>query len=70
LNWEDLIRLNGVTQFKYPEEWEGWLEMDIFDPTTAQTVINNLDSLSVDLRMSVHRLTVMTQSGAFFYFGQ
>jgi hypothetical protein len=39
--------------------------MDIFDPTTAQTVISNLESLSVDLLTSVHRLTVMTQSGAF-----
>lgn len=65
LKWEDLIQLNGDTQFNYPKDWEGWLEMDIFDPTTAQTVINNLESSSVDLRTSVHRLTVMTQSGAF-----
>jgi hypothetical protein len=65
-NWEGLIQLNGDTQFDYPREWEGWLEMDIFDPTTARTVISNLESSSVDLLTSVHRLTVMTQSGAFF----
>jgi hypothetical protein len=65
-NWEGLIQLNGDRQFNYPEEWEGWLEMDIFDPTTAQTVINNLEISSVDLLTSVHRLTVMTRSGAFF----
>jgi hypothetical protein len=65
-NWEGLIQLNGDTQFKYPKDWEDWLDMDIFDPTTAQTVINNLESLSVNLLTSVHRLTVMTQSGTSF----
>ena len=40
--------------------------MDIFDLTTAQTVISNLESSSVNLLMSVHRLTVMTQSGSSF----
>jgi hypothetical protein len=66
-NWESLITLNGDTQFNYPKDWEPWLEMDIFDLTTAQTVIDNLESSSsVPLRTSVHRLTVMTQSGAFF----
>ena len=40
--------------------------MDIFDLTAAQTVINNLESSSVNLVTSMHRLTVMTQSGAFF----
>jgi hypothetical protein len=66
LDWEHLIRLHGDTQFEYPKDWEGWLEMDIFDLTTAQTVVNNLESSSVDLPTSLHRLTVMTQSGAFF----
>jgi hypothetical protein len=65
-NWENLIQLNGDTQLKYPEEWKDWLEMDIFDPTTAQTVIKNLESSSVGLLMSVHRLTVMIQSGTYF----
>lgn len=66
LKWEDLIQLNGDTQFDYPKDWEGWLEMDIFDLTTAQTVISNLESSYVDIRTSVHRLTVMTQSSGFY----
>ena len=65
-NWEGLIQLNGDTQFKYPKDWENWLDMDIFDLTTAQTVISNLESSSVNPLMSVHRLTVMTQSGTSF----
>ena len=43
------------------------MEMDIFDSTTAQTVIDNLENSTVDVRASMHRLNVMTGSGAFFY---
>jgi hypothetical protein len=64
-DWGDLIRLNGETQFDYPEDWKDWLEMDIFDLSTAEAVVNNLESSSVDLLTSVHRLTVMAKSGAF-----
>lgn len=58
LKWEHLNWLHGPIQ----EDWEGWLEMDM---AMVQTVISNLASSDVDLRTSVHRLTVMTQSGAF-----
>ena len=39
--------------------------MDIYDSTTAQTVIDNLGNSTVDVSASIHRLTVMTGSGAF-----
>ena len=65
-SWKGLIQLNGDTQFKYPKDWEVWLDMDIFDPTAAQTVISNLESETVNILTSVHRLTVMTQSGTSF----
>jgi hypothetical protein len=38
------------------------LEMDIFDASTADTIIRRLES-SGDLTVWVHRLTVMVSSG-------
>ena len=66
LDWKDLIRLDGDSPFKYPSAWMRWLDMDMYDLTTAWTVITNLESSSVDLLTSVHRLTVMTQSSMSF----
>ena len=63
---EGPIQLSFDTLFKHPEDWGDWLEMDLFDLTTAQTVISDLESPSVDLSTSAHLLTVMTKSGTSF----
>lgn len=61
-SWRDLIKSRGKDEFVCPEGWEGLLEMDIFDVSTANAIIENLTNRDVDASLSVHRLTVLTWS--------
>ena len=64
--WDDLIKSDNVTErvnLNDAPGWMGWLEMDIFDESTADAVVVNLEKSSIPPLMSIYRLTMLTRSG-------
>lgn len=64
--WKDLVHSGTKFGIEWTRGWEDLLEMDIFDASTAGTVIQQIED-AVNPIVWVHRLTAMTWSGKSIY---
>ena len=66
--WEGVVGIGEKAGMEWTRGWEDLLEMDIFDASTADKIVEQIEAsvnptTPVNLTIWVHRLTVMTWSG-------
>ena len=66
-SWDMLVGSGTKFDTYWTRWWGDLLEMDIFDASTADTVIKKIQDPSINKVVWVHRLTVMTWSRKFVY---
>ena len=66
-NWDGLVDSGNKFATNWTQGWEDLLEMDIFDASTADMVIQRIQDSSANPIVWVHRLTVMTWTRKFVH---
>ncbi|OBZ69903.1 hypothetical protein A0H81_10371 [Grifola frondosa] len=62
-NWHGLVGMGDRFDMDWTKNWNGLLELDIFDTECAVSLMNNFKDLSAreeDIAMWIHRLNMMT----------
>jgi hypothetical protein len=64
---EDLVNKSLAVDLYWAKEWQGMLEMDMFDSEAAKEILQNISSEPTQRKLWLHRLMWMSTSCEFLY---
>jgi hypothetical protein len=70
IDWELLVGSGKTDDISWTQQWEEYLEMDVFDHSTVRPILEKLRDVNQpaeNLRRVLHRLRFMALSGGYNY---